>query len=79
MPSKLKMTSGGSRLGDLGGAPNKTTESPDRTLLTRALPVAGRMIGGVAVGEAVAMIAADADVGITTTVRSDFMMPATRC
>jgi hypothetical protein len=46
--SKVKVTSGAGALGAFG-FPSKITVSPDNTDLTRADPVAGRIMGGFAV------------------------------
>jgi hypothetical protein len=55
--SKVKMTSGWGKW-DAIGLPNKITVSPDKTLLTRATPVTGRIMEGVGV----AMITREKDV-----------------
>ena len=52
--SIVKVTSGAFPLG-LVALPNKTTVSPLRTLLTRATPLDGRMVGRGA-GATVAMV-----------------------
>jgi len=47
-PSKVKITSGGGLFGEVA-FPKSTTVSPDKTLLTLAMPVLGRTTGGLAV------------------------------
>ena len=56
--SKVKMTSGWGWLG-APGLPSNTTVSPDKTLFTRATPVAGRIMGGVKGAVVVVVVAVE--------------------